>query len=394
MSKRSADLESVFQSILEGIDENQIPPGGIGLHEPIFRGNEEKYLKECLQTTLVSSIGPFVSKFEQMLVEYTGVPYAVACSSGTAALHVCLILAGVRANDEVLMPAVSFVATANAAVYCQAIPHFVDVESKSFGIDAVRLRSYLQKISVMKNGECYNEATGRRIKVLVPMHCFGHPVDLDQILSVAQEFNLVLIEDAAESLGSFYKGKHTGSHGLLSALSFNGNKVVTTGGGGAILTHSKELAVKAKHLTTTAKIPHAWKMAHDEVGYNYRLPNLNAALGCAQLEQLPRFLKAKRQVAERYLKAFEDYADVKIVHEPDSTQSNYWLVNLLIDSTSKVTRDQILERTNQALIRTRPSWELLPDLAMYRECPKMELTIARNLVSRTVSLPSSVSLGH
>ena len=268
------------------------------LHEPNFSGNEWLYLKECLDSTFVSSVGKFVDRFEVDLAAFTGAKHAVAVVNGTAALHIALKLVGVNTGDEVLIPALTFVATANAVTYCGATPHFVDSEEKTLGVDAVKLRDYLEHHTEQRAGQCINSTTGKVIRALVPMHTFGHPVDLDRVMAVAHDFNLALVEDAAESLGSYYHGRHTGTFGLMGTLSFNGNKTITTGGGGAILTDDAELARHAKHLTTTAKLPHAWEYRHDEIGYNYRMPNINAALGCAQLEQLPAILEYIKELSE------------------------------------------------------------------------------------------------
>jgi aminotransferase in exopolysaccharide biosynthesis len=302
------------------------------LHEPNFNGNEWLYLKECLDSTFVSSVGKFVDRFETDLCNYTGAKHVVAVVNGTAALHIALKLAGVRGGDEVLVPALTFVATANAIAYCDALPHFVDSEIKTLGIDAVKLRNYLLENTEQCSGQCVNRVTGRVIRAIVPMHTFGHPVDLSGLLAIARDFNIALVEDAAESLGSHYCGQHTGTFGLLGTLSFNGNKTITTGGGGAILTNNAELARHAKHLTTTAKLPHLWEFKHDEIGYNYRLPNLNAALGCAQLEQLPAKLTAKRILFERYQASFSEVVGVKLMNEPAQCQSNYWLQTLLCET--------------------------------------------------------------
>ena len=264
------------------------------LHEPRFGGREWEYVKECLDSTFVSSVGKFVDRFEAELAAYTGAKHAVAVMNGTAALHIALLLAGVQAQDEVLVPALTFIATVNAVSYCNAVPHFVESEESCFGIDPVALRIYLDALTEQRDGQCINKQTGRVIRAIVPMHTFGHPNLIKELLELAHDFKLVVVEDAAESIGSYYRGRHTGTFGLLGTLSFNGNKTITTGGGGAILTNDSVLAARAKHLTTTAKLPHAWHYVHDEIGYNYRLPNLNAALGCAQLEQLPQFIQAKR----------------------------------------------------------------------------------------------------
>jgi perosamine synthetase len=367
--------------------------GFVSLHEPIFSGREWDYVKECLDTGWVSSVGSYVDRFEQLLAEYTGVKRAVAVVNGTAALHVCLRLAGVEAQDEVLLPTMTFVATPNAVSYCGAIPHFVDSGEATLGLDPGKLADYLLEIAEVRGDGCFNGKTGRRIRSVVPMHAYGHPVDLDALLDVCERFKLVLVEDAAESLGSFYKGRHTGHWGKLSALSFNGNKVITTGGGGAILTNDEELGTLVKHLTTTAKLPHKWEFRHDMVGYNYRMPNINAALGCAQMEQLPGFLQRKRELAEKYRQAFADMAGVRFFREPEQARSNYWLNTLLLDDAHGEKRDELLALTNASGIMTRPTWSLMHTLPMYKDCPRMDLSVAENLEKRLINIPSSASLG-
>lgn len=365
----------------------------IGLHEPCFAGNEWGYVKECLDTGWVSSVGKFVDRFEEQLAEYCGVRKAVAVVNGTAALHVCLILAGVERGDEVLIPALTFIATANAVSYCGAVPHFVDSEEATLGLDPVRLGAYLEQNAVLRSGECFNKNTGRRIKAVVPMHAFGHPVDLDPLLEVCGRFHLELVEDAAESLGSFYKGRHTGNFGRVSAVSFNGNKLVTTGGGGAILTNDEELGRLAKHVTTTAKVPHRWNFCHDMIGFNYRMPNLNAALGCAQLEELEGFLRSKRVLAQRYRDALAGIEGVRFFEEQSFARSNYWLNVLLLDEECASERDALLTRTNDSGIMTRPVWMLMHKLAMFEQCPRMELPVAESLERRIINIPSSAFLG-
>ncbi len=362
------------------------------LHEPNFSGNEWLYLKECLDSTFVSSVGKFVDRFEADLVAFTGAKHAVAVVNGTAALHIALKLAGVNTGDEVLIPAFTFVATANAVTYCGATPHFVDSEEKTLGVDAVKLRGYIERHTEQRAGQCINSTTGKVIRALVPMHTFGHPVDLDGVMAVAHDFNLVLLEDAAESLGSYYHGRHTGTFGLMGTLSFNGNKTITTGGGGAILTDDAELARHAKHLTTTAKLPHAWEYRHDEIGYNYRMPNINAALGCAQLEQLPAILAAKRELFQRYQAAFATVSGIRLMEEPAHCQSNYWLQTLVLVSNNADQRDILLQATNDAGFMTRPAWILMHDLAPFRGCPRMDLAGAQSLVQRLINIPSSSSL--
>ena len=365
----------------------------IALHEPSFEGNEWLYLKECLDSTYVSSIGKFVDRFEADLAHYTGSKYAISVVNGTAALQIALKLAGVQANDEVLIPALTFVATANAVSYCNAIPHFVDSETHTLGMDALKLREYLQENSSQQSGFCISNKTGRVIRALVPMHTFGHPSDIEGLLAIAQDFNLMLVEDAAESLGSFYQGQHTGTFGLFGTLSFNGNKTITTGGGGAILTNDESLARHAKHLTTTAKVPHDWEFRHDEIGYNFRMPNINAALGCAQLEDLSGKLTSKRELFTRYLNSFRDVKGIKLFEEPTNCRSNYWLQTLVLDEDMSELRDVILESTNKNMIMTRPIWVLLNELTPFKDSPSMDLSVARSLSRRLINIPSSPGLG-
>jgi perosamine synthetase len=361
----------------------------IALHEPQFIGNEWLYIKECLDTGWVSSAGKYVDKFEDMLAEFTGVKRAIAVVNGAAALHIALKLGGVEKDDEVLVPAMTFVATANAVTYCGAIPHFIDSEEMTLGVDPHKLLSYLTDISEKREEGCYNLETGRRIKAVIPVHTFGHPVDIDPLIEVCKEYKIEMIEDAAESLGSYYKGNHTGNWGKLSILSFNGNKTITTGGGGAIMTNDETLGKLAKHLTSTAKIPHRWEYNHDHIGYNYRLPNINAALGCAQMEQLPKFLKQKRQLAERYQMAFQDIEGIKLFTEPPFARSNYWLNVLLLDTVIADKRDLVLEKTNCAGIMTRPAWTLMHQLSMFKDCPAMNLSCSESLAKRLINIPSS-----
>jgi perosamine synthetase len=362
------------------------------LHEPSFSGNEWLYLKECLDSAFVSSVGKFVDRFEVDLTNFTGAKHAVVVVNGTAALHIALKLAGVQAGDEVLIPALTFVATSNAVTYCNATPHFVDSEACTLGVDAAKLRDYLISHTEQRAGQCVNRATEQVIRALVPMHTFGHPVDVEGLLAIAHDFNIALVEDAAESLGSYYHGQHTGTFGLMGTLSFNGNKTITTGGGGAILTNDSALARHAKHLTTTAKLPHAWEYGHDEIGYNYRLPNLNAALGCAQLEQLPAMLAAKRELFTRYQTAFAAAQGVKLMAEPAQCQSNYWLQTLLLDANHADQRNAVLKATNDAGFMTRPAWIPMHGLAPFKDCPRMDLTTAQSLSQRLLNIPSSSGL--
>jgi perosamine synthetase len=384
-------MSSLGHDVLNAL-RNAIGPGPYGLHEPTFAGNESVNLQECIASTFVSSVGPFVDRFEHEIAEYTGSKFAVATVNGTAALHVALLLAGVEPDDEVLVPSLSFVATASAVRYSGAIPHFVDSSEGNAGMDPAALRDWLDSTSEKHSGFIRNRFTGRRIRAVVPMHTFGHPCDLDPLLDICREFNLAMVEDAAESLGSWYHGQHTGTFGLLGILSFNGNKTITTGGGGAILTGNPELARRAKHLTTTAKVPHRWGFVHDEVGFNYRMPNMNAALGCAQLEQLTGFLDSKRRLFERYREAFGVVAGTQILEEPHGCESNYWLQTLLLDTDVDEERDSILTTTNDAGFMTRPTWTLLHRLVPYQNCPRAPLPVAENLESRIINLPSSAGL--
>lgn len=381
-------LTLIVEKLKEVLPEKEFIP----LHEPSFMGNEWKYLKDCVDTGWVSSAGKYVELFEQKLANFIGVKRAVAVVNGTAALHIALKIVGVTVNDEVLIPSLTFVATGNAVVYCGATPHFVDVEEKTLGLDPNKLNEYLDEIADVKNGECYNKITGRRIKAVVPMHTFGHPVDIDPLIEVCKKYHLKLVEDAAESLGSYYKGKHTGNFGIASAFSFNGNKIITTGGGGAIVTNDEKLADLAKHLTTTAKIPHRWEYVHDMIGYNYRMPNINAALGCAQLEQLPKFIKKKRELAKKYKEAFRDIAGVSFFEEANFSKSNYWLNTLILEESFEFTRDELLKVLNESGIMSRPIWHPLHLLKMYKYNPKMDLSMTEKLSQQIINIPSSMSL--
>ncbi len=368
--------------------------GVAALHEPVFRGREWELVKDCLDTGWVSTAGAYVGRFEQMLVDLTGVPHAVARTTGTAALSLGLPVAGVVAGDEVLVPTLTFVATANAVRHCSAVPHFIDSSPTTLGVDPVHLDVHLRDIAVPGPDGPVNRLTGRRMRVVVAMHTFGHPVDLDPLSEVCARHGLLLVEDAAESLGSLYKGRHPGHWGRFSTLSFNGNKVVTTGGGGAILTGDAAFADRVRHLSTTAKIPHAWAFDHDEVGYNYRMPNLNAALGCAQLEQLPAFLVHKRALAGRYDAALAAVSGVSLVREPDFARSNYWLNALRLDLDRASARDTVLEATNMVGLMTRPAWTLMHRLPMYAASARMpELTVAEDLARRLINIPSGVGVG-
>ena len=378
---------------LESVISRQEQGAFVPLHTPEFSGKERDYLVECVDSNFVSSVGEFVDRYERMLEDYTGAKRAVVTVNGTAALHAALHLAGVTAGDEVLVPAFTFIATANAVAYCGAVSHFIDIEEETLGVDPEKLRTYLRQICTSKNGQCLNRLTGASVKAIVPMHAFGHPVRMHELVEVCQEFGIVVVEDAAESLGSFYKEIHTGNFGKVAALSFNGNKIITTGGGGAILTNDDELGQLAKHVTTTAKVPHRWEFVHDCVGFNYRMPALNAALGCAQMEQLPDMLKRKRTLAMKYARAFSDIEGVKFFTEPEHSKSNYWLNALVLAEEDLGLRDALLEQTNDAGLMTRPAWTLMHQLSMFKNNPRMDLTAAESLAKRIINIPSSANLG-
>lgn len=378
-----------YQEVINFIRKLYQTPGFITLHEPKFAGNEKAYLIDCIDSTFVSSVGKYVDRFEQLVAEYTGVKYAVATVNGTAALHIALKLIGVSQGDEVITQPLSFIATCNAIGYCGAQPVFVDVDLDTLGMSPVSLRKFLEANTTKTNLGCVNNKTGKKISAVVPMHTFGHPCRIDEIEKICDEFNIQLIEDAAESLGSFYKGKHTGSFGRLSALSFNGNKTITTGGGGMIITDDEALAKRAKHITTTAKQPHPYEFVHDEIGYNYRLPNINAALGCAQMESLPKLLESKRDIANAYAEFFSN-SNHKFVKEPIQASSNYWLNALVLED--KQAREKFLKDLNNAGVMSRPVWRLMNELPMFSDCQSADLTNSKWLEERIVNIPSSARL--
>ncbi len=362
----------------------------IALHEPRFLGNEKQYLNECIDSTFVSSVGKFVTLFEEKFAHYVGSSFAVACVNGTSALHAALHVANVQRDDEVLTQALSFVATSNAIAYCGAQPIFIDVDKETMGMSPDALKSFLQTHCRIENGRCINTITNKIIKACVPMHTFGHPCTIDTIAHICQQWHITLIEDSAESLGSRYKQQHTGTFGKMGIFSFNGNKIITAGSGGVIVTDDEQLAQKLKHITTTAKRPHKWEYYHDELGYNYRLSNLNAALLVAQLEQLETFLEDKRTLAQHYETFFSHYDDIKFVTQPNDAQSNYWL-NAIVCKDQHA-RDQFLEYTNDQGVMTRPIWRLLSDLPMYQTCYNDLLVNSRYLQERVVNIPSGVRL--
>ena len=360
------------------------------LSVPVFVGNEKKYLEECIDTTFVSSVGKFVDRFENDMAKYAGCSRAVVCVSGTNALHMSMMLVGVERDDEVLTQALTFIATCNAISYIGAHPVFIDVDKSTMGLSPNAMKEWLVKNSEIRNGQCYNKNTGRRVKACVPMHTFGHPVRIEEIANLCEEYHIELVEDAAESIGSLYKGKHTGTFGKVGAISFNGNKTITTGGGGMMLFNDEELAAHAKHLTTQAKVPHRWEFRHDHIGYNYRMPNINAALGCAQLENLDKFIESKRQLALEYAEYFKNVEDIQFFTEPEDTFSNYWLQTVILKD--KDAQQKFLQQTNDNGVMTRPIWELMNRLPMFEHCQNDGLENTIWFADRVVNIPSSVRL--
>jgi len=380
----------MFKQTVDFIKEQFKGQDFIPLHEPRFNGNEKKYLLDCIDSTFVSSVGKYVDDFEKQLANYTGAKYAVAAVNGTAALHMAMIVAGVKSNDIVITQPLSFIATCNAISYIGAKPLFVDVDIDTLGLSAAKLKEYLFENVIKKSdGFSYHKLTNQRIAACVPMHTFGHPCRIDEIAAICVEYGIALIEDAAESMGSYYKGKHTGTFGKLGTFSFNGNKTITCGGGGAIITDDEQLAKRAKYLTTQAKVPHRWDFVHDEIGYNYRMPNLNAALMCAQLEQLNGFLKNKRALANTYQEFFKK-TDIQFINEPNDSSSNYWLCAILLKD--KETRDSFLAYTNDNGVMTRPAWALMTKLVMFKDAMQGNIENAEMIESRLVNIPSSVRL--
>lgn len=361
--------------------------GFIPLHAPVFKGNEKKYLEECIDSTYVSSVGKFVDLFEVKMAEYTGSRQAVVCVNGTNALHMALRLVGVEQFDEVITQPLTFIATANAISYCYAEPLFIDVDRNTLGLSPDALETFLSSETVMKSNGCFNKTTGKRIKACVPMHTFGHPCRIDEIALICEKYKIELVEDAAESIGSYFKEKHTGTFGKIGVLSFNGNKTITTGGGGMMLFNDEALAQKAKHLTTQAKVPHPWNFVHDEIGYNYRMPNINAALGVAQLEKLDFYLERKRLLAKAY-KSFFQYDSVSFFSEPVNCLSNYWLNVIIFESVNE--RDNFLKESNSQGVMTRPVWCLMNRLKMFENCQKGSLRNSEWLEKRIVNIPSSI----
>ena len=383
----------MFKDIVEMIRERYRAADGerVMLHAPTFAGNEKRYLEECIDSTFVSSVGPFVDRFEHDIEAYTGARRAVVCVNGTNALHMAMMLAGVERNDEVLTQALTFIATCNAISYIGAHPVFIDVDADTMGLSPSALEKWLEASAERRDDGCYNRSTGRRIKACVPMHTFGHPVRIDEIAAICSRYGIELVEDAAESIGSLYKGRHTGTFGRVGAMSFNGNKTITTGGGGMLLFNDEELGAYAKHLTTQAKVPHPYEFVHDAIGYNYRMPNINAALGCAQLEQIDRFLESKRATAAVYADYFaSEPCGIRFMKEPVDTRSNYWLC--AIRMPDRKSRDAILEYTNAHGVMTRPIWQLMTRLPMFEPAERGDLSVTEALADTIVNIPSGVIL--
>lgn len=379
----------MYEKIVSFIQDTFNTTHFIPLHEPRFCGNEKKYLSECIDSTFVSSVGAYVDRFEKEFASYVGSQYAIATVNGTAALHVSLVLMGVGKDDEVITQPLTFIATCNAIMYCGAKPVFVDVDKETLGLSPEALNKFLDENAYIQDNQCVNKHTKKVIKACVSMHTFGHACRINEIKEVCDSWHIALVEDAAESLGSYYEGKHTGTFGKIGAFSFNGNKIITSGGGGVIVTDDEALAKRAKHITTTAKIPHKWEFIHDEIGFNYRLPNLNAALLVAQLEQINGFLENKRALANRY-ESFFTSLGITFIKEAKNARSNYWLNAICLNN--KEQRDTFLEYTNQNGVMTRPIWTLMNRLEMFKTCQCGDLSNAFYLEERIVNLPSSVRL--
>jgi perosamine synthetase len=389
-------MYSKFTDILSFIRDQYLGKKTIALHEPVFAGNEKKYLLDCIDSTLVSSIGPYVDKFEALVKEYTDAGFAVAAVNGTAALHLALKLAGVRQRDFVLTQPLTFVATCNAIFYCGAESIFIDIDKKNLGMSADKLEQWLADNTEIvterdtdSGFKCVEKTSRRKISACVPMHTFGHPCEIDRIADICKAYNIALIEDAAESLGSRYKNRHTGNFGLLGIFSFNGNKTITSGGGGMIITGDEKLAILAKHLTTQARVNHPWKMEHDSIGHNYRMPNLNAALGCAQMERLDDMIRSKRYMAAKY-EAFFKQLGIGFITEPADSCSNYWLNAILFENEQE--RDSFLQYSHDNCVLSRPCWTLMHRLPMFSNCLHSDLSVAENIEARLVNIPSGAIL--
>ena len=381
MNKISKKIVKIFKK--------KIKLNKVYLHEPDLNKSDSVYLKDCINQNAVSAAGKFIQKFENKILNLTKAKYAISTNSGTSALHISCILMNVKENDEVLVPAFTFVATANAIKYCGAIPHFIDIEENHFGVNVNKLDNYLKEISIKKGNFCFNKKTGRKIKAIMPVHVFGHFMKINELIKLAKKYNLSIIEDAAEAIGSYYKNKHAGTFGHIGVLSFNGNKTITCGAGGVILTNNKKVAQKARHLIATAKIAHPYNYIHDEVGFNYRMANLNAALGYSQIKRIKKILKKKRKLFNFYKKAFEKNLYFKLINEPKNSKSNFWLQTILINEKYSNYTKKILKDLNDRKIYIRPGWELMNNLKYFKNCPKMNLSIAKKFCKRIINLPSS-----
>jgi perosamine synthetase len=388
MKDNSAFVFKVVQAI-------EAVTGGlpVALHEPLFNGNELNYTRECIESGFVSSVGAFVNRFEVELAESVDAKFAIATVNGTSALHLALLAAGVMPGDEVICPSLTFVATANAISYCGAKPLFVDITTVDLGVDSCKIEDFLASNTARRKEGLFNKDTGCRISAIMPMHTFGHSVNLQDIMMVADKYDLPVIEDAAEALGSTYQEKHVGTRGLLGVFSFNGNKIVTTGGGGAVVTNDEVLARKVKHLSTTAKLPHNWKFEHDQIGFNYRMPNINAALGCAQLEQLPKFVDAKRKLFSMYDRTFTNVEEITLFRELPDRQSNYWLQTIVLSEKYQFELPSVIETAQKAGLQLRPAWTPLHRLTPFVQCPRTDLSVTDNLANRIINIPSSAILG-
>ena len=386
--KNNILIKNILNSVKLAVKQNSKK-----LHEPLFKGNEKKYLKKCIETGYVSYIGKYVNTFERKISKYTGSKNAVALVNGTCALHILLKYFNVGINDEVILPSITFVATANSVAYCKALPHFVDIEKETLGICPEKLEEYLKKIAIKKKGYCINKKTGRKIRVLIAVHVFGVPCKILEIKKICKKYNIKLIEDAAGAMGSFLKGKHLGNFSQAGVISFNGNKTITCGGGAVIITENKKLASKIRHLSTTAKKKHPWEYIHDEIGYNYRMTNLNAAIGCAQLENINRIISAKRKNFFLYKRLFKKNKDVQIIQEPNYSKTNYWLITLIIKKNKKL-KNQVLKKLNQSGFQGRSIWKPLHTLKIFEKCPRGKLKNTMDIYNRAINLPSSPILNY
>ena len=386
--KNNILIKNILNSVKLAVKQNSKK-----LHEPLFKGNEKKYLKKCIETGYVSYIGKYVNTFERKISKYTGSKNAVALVNGTCALHILLKYFNVGINDEVILPSITFVATANSVAYCKALPHFVDIEKETLGICPEKLEEYLKKIAIKKKGYCINKKTGRKIRVLIAVHVFGVPCKILEIKKICKMYNIKLIEDAAGAMGSFLKGKHLGNFSQAGVISFNGNKTITCGGGAVIITENKKLASKIRHLSTTAKKKHPWEYIHDEIGYNYRMTNLNAAIGCAQLENINRIISAKRKNFFLYKRLFKKNKDVQIIQEPNYSKTNYWLITLIIKKNKKL-KNQVLKELNQSGFQGRSIWKPLHTLKIFENCPRGKLKNTMDIYNRAINLPSSPILNY